>query len=92
MPGTIYAKILTKDDNLQYLPPSHPTTTTTTKVGNTYSQFLPFQLFYSLFQLIHSYVVDTAIVFPHRKGPPYKRALKTLMLEYMQKFIQDNIG
>ena len=43
-------------------------------------------------QLIHSCVVDTAIVFPHRKGPPYKRALKTLMAEYMQKFIQDSIG
>ena len=37
-------------------------------------------------------MVDTAIVFPHRKGPPYKRALKTLMAEYMQKFIQDSIG
>ena len=46
----------------------------------------------STLQIIHSSVVDTAIVFPHRKGLPYKRALKTLMVEYLQKFIQDNIG
>ena len=43
-------------------------------------------------QLIHSSVVDTAIVFPHRKGPPYKRALRTLMVEYVHKFIQDSVG
>lgn len=43
-------------------------------------------------QIIHSTVVDTALVFPHRKGLPYKRALKTLMAEYMQRFIQDSVG
>ena len=41
-------------------------------------------------QIIHSTVVDTAIVFPHRLGLPYKRALKTLMAEYARKIIQDS--
>ena len=43
-------------------------------------------------QMIHSRVVDTAIVFPHRKGPPLKRALRNLMKEHLSKFIQDNAG
>ncbi|XP_013417107.1 RNA exonuclease 1 homolog isoform X2 [Lingula anatina] len=43
-------------------------------------------------KLIHSTVVDTSVVFPHKMGPPYKRALKTLMVEYMQKIIQDDVG
>ena len=42
------------------------------------------------FQLIHSCVVDTSIVFPHRLGLPYKRALKNLMAEYLKKIIQDD--
>uniref|UniRef100_A0A3B5LV98 REX1, RNA exonuclease 1 homolog n=1 Tax=Xiphophorus couchianus TaxID=32473 RepID=A0A3B5LV98_9TELE len=41
-------------------------------------------------KLIHSSVVDTAIVFPHRLGLPYKRALKTLMADYLKRIIQDN--
>ena len=41
-------------------------------------------------QLIHSSVVDTAIVFPHRLGLPYKRALKNLMADYLKRIIQDN--
>jgi len=43
-------------------------------------------------QIIHSQVVDTAIVFPHRMGLPYKRALKTLAKEFLHKFIQNDIG
>lgn len=41
-------------------------------------------------QLIHSSVVDTAIVFPHRLGLPYKRALKNLMADHLKRIIQDN--
>lgn len=41
-------------------------------------------------QLIHGTVVDTAIVFPHRLGLPYKRALRTLMADYLKRIIQDN--
>lgn len=41
-------------------------------------------------KLIHDTVVDTSLVFPHRRGPPYKRALKTLCNEYLSKNIQNN--
>ena len=43
-------------------------------------------------QLIHSCVVDTAIVFPHKLGLPHKRALKTLAKDILHKFIQNDIG
>lgn len=42
-------------------------------------------------KLIHCTVVDTAIVFPHRLGLPYKRALRTLMADYLKRIIQDNV-
>nr|XP_014341551.1 PREDICTED: RNA exonuclease 1 homolog [Latimeria chalumnae] len=42
-------------------------------------------------KLIHSTVVDTAVVFPHRLGFPYKRALKTLMADYLKRIIQDSV-
>uniref|UniRef100_A0A915JE59 Uncharacterized protein n=1 Tax=Romanomermis culicivorax TaxID=13658 RepID=A0A915JE59_ROMCU len=42
-------------------------------------------------KIIHNNVVDTSIVFPHRMGLPYKRALKTLMLEFLEKIIQDEV-
>ncbi len=41
-------------------------------------------------QIIHDTVVDTSVVFPHRMGPPFKRALQTLMVEILQKIIQNN--
>ncbi|XP_029939486.1 RNA exonuclease 1 homolog [Salarias fasciatus] len=43
-------------------------------------------------KLIHSTIVDTAIVFPHRLGLPYKRALKNLMADYLKRIIQDDVG
>ena len=43
-------------------------------------------------QFTHSAVVDTALVFPHPRGLPYKRALKSLIAEHLHRFIQDNIG
>jgi RNA exonuclease 1 len=39
---------------------------------------------------VHETIVDTSLVFPHAKGRPYKRALKTLMSEYLAKIIQEN--
>ncbi|KAM3938821.1 RNA exonuclease 1 homolog isoform 2-T2 [Leptodactylus fuscus] len=42
-------------------------------------------------KLIHPTVVDTAIVFPHRLGLPYKRALRSLMADYLKRIIQDNV-
>ncbi|XP_063146821.1 RNA exonuclease 1 homolog isoform X2 [Candoia aspera] len=42
-------------------------------------------------KLIHCLVVDTAVVFPHRLGLPYKRALRTLMADYLKRIIQDSV-
>uniref|UniRef100_A0A7N4PZV4 RNA exonuclease 1 homolog n=1 Tax=Sarcophilus harrisii TaxID=9305 RepID=A0A7N4PZV4_SARHA len=42
-------------------------------------------------KLIHTTVVDTSVVFPHRLGLPYKRALRTLMADYLKRIIQDNV-
>ncbi|XP_078054479.1 RNA exonuclease 1 homolog isoform X2 [Mustelus asterias] len=42
-------------------------------------------------KLIHSTVIDTAVVFPHRLGFPYKRALRNLMADYLKRIIQDNV-
>lgn len=41
-------------------------------------------------QVIHSTVVDTAVLFPHRLGLPYKRSLRNLMADYLRQIIQDN--
>jgi len=41
-------------------------------------------------KLIHKTVVDTSVVFPHRMGAPFKRALKNLTSEYLQKIIQED--
>ncbi|XP_066430594.1 RNA exonuclease 1 homolog isoform X2 [Eleutherodactylus coqui] len=42
-------------------------------------------------KLIHPTVVDTAVVFPHRLGLPYKRALRSLMADHLKRIIQDNV-
>ncbi|XP_060089108.1 LOW QUALITY PROTEIN: RNA exonuclease 1 homolog [Heteronotia binoei] len=42
-------------------------------------------------KLLHSTVVDTAVVFPHRLGLPYKRALRTLMADHLKRIIQDSV-
>ncbi|XP_060641038.2 RNA exonuclease 1 homolog [Anolis sagrei] len=42
-------------------------------------------------KLIHCTVVDTSVVFPHRLGLPYKRALRTLMADYLKRIIQDSV-
>ncbi|XP_065831133.1 RNA exonuclease 1 homolog isoform X2 [Oscarella lobularis] len=41
-------------------------------------------------KIIHAKVVDTSVVFPHAKGRPYKRALRTLAAEFLNKIIQDS--
>ena len=41
-------------------------------------------------KMLHSVVVDTAVVFPHKMGPPYKRALRTLAVEQIQRIIQND--
>ncbi|XP_077391152.1 RNA exonuclease 1 homolog [Festucalex cinctus] len=42
-------------------------------------------------KLIHSSIVDTAIVFPHKLGLPHKRALRNLMADYLKRIIQDSV-
>lgn len=41
-------------------------------------------------KLIHQTVIDTAAVFPHRRGLPYRRALRTLAAEFLQLIIQND--
>ncbi|XP_010280171.1 PREDICTED: RNA exonuclease 1 homolog, partial [Phaethon lepturus] len=43
-------------------------------------------------KLIHDTVVDTSIVFPHRLGLPYKRALRSLAADYLRRIHQDDVG
>ncbi|KAI5942167.1 RNA exonuclease 1 [Manis javanica] len=47
---------------------------------------------YSLYalKLIHTSVVDTTVLFPHRLGLPHKRSLKSLVADYLQRIIQDD--
>nr|XP_039320837.1 exonuclease GOR-like [Saimiri boliviensis boliviensis] len=40
-------------------------------------------------KLIHSTVVDTAVLFPHYLGFPYKRSLRKLTADYLGRVIQD---
>ncbi|KAI0650783.1 ribonuclease H-like protein [Trametes meyenii] len=39
-------------------------------------------------RMIHHRCVDTAILFPHAAGPPYRRALRALAKEYLGQTIQ----
>ncbi|KAA0183895.1 hypothetical protein HAZT_HAZT004099 [Hyalella azteca] len=41
-------------------------------------------------KLIHHTVVDTSVLFPHKMGPPYKRALRNLASEHLKKIIQND--
>ena len=38
--------------------------------------------------LIHTRVIDTAALYPHKQGWPFKRSLKDLALEYLHKEVQ----
>lgn len=41
-------------------------------------------------KLIHDFVVDTSILYPHKMGLPKKKALKTLCIDNLKKIIQEN--
>lgn len=41
-------------------------------------------------KMIHNRVVDTSVLFPHKMGPPKKRALKTLCIENLKRIIQED--
>ncbi|WVO13069.1 hypothetical protein L204_100679 [Cryptococcus depauperatus] len=40
-------------------------------------------------RLLHDKVIDTAVIFPHEKGAPYRRALRDIVKEKLGIFIQD---
>ena len=41
-------------------------------------------------RLLHNTVVDTSVVFPHKRGAPFKRALRTLAEEHLKRIIQSD--
>ena len=41
-------------------------------------------------KIVHSTVIDTAEVFHHRRGLPFKRALRTIVAEIMHQIIQES--
>ncbi|KAG8178381.1 hypothetical protein JTE90_005274 [Oedothorax gibbosus] len=43
-------------------------------------------------KLFHKTVVDTSVVFPHKLGLPFKRALRNLSSEKLNKIIQNDVG
>lgn len=43
-----------------------------------------------MLKLIHDVVVDTSVLYPHKMGPPKKRALKTLCIENLKRIIQES--
>lgn len=43
-------------------------------------------------KIFHKRFIDTAQLFPHKRGLPYKRALRTLMVEHLRVIIQEDVG
>jgi len=43
-------------------------------------------------KIFHKKFIDTAQLFPHKRGLPYKRALRTLMVENLRVIIQEDAG
>lgn len=43
-------------------------------------------------KIFHQRFVDTAQLFPHKRGLPFKRALRTLMVENLRVIIQEDVG
>nr|XP_055061098.1 RNA exonuclease 1 homolog isoform X1 [Misgurnus anguillicaudatus] len=42
-------------------------------------------------KIIHSSVIDTSVVFPHRLGLPHKRELNSLTGDYLRRIIQESV-
>ena len=41
-------------------------------------------------KFIHDVIVDTSVLYPHKMGPPKKKALKTLCIDHLKKIIQED--
>lgn len=42
-------------------------------------------------KIIHGVIIDTSVLYPHSRGPPFKKALRTLAEEHLQRKIQTGI-
>ncbi|KAE9555778.1 hypothetical protein FO519_000992 [Halicephalobus sp. NKZ332] len=42
-------------------------------------------------RIVHKNVIDTSVLYPHKQGPPFKRALKNLSSEVLMKIIQEDV-
>ncbi|TKA31790.1 hypothetical protein B0A50_01869 [Salinomyces thailandicus] len=47
---------------------------------------------FNALQITHPYVIDTALLFPHPRGPPLKSSLKWLAQKYLSREIQKGHG
>jgi RNA exonuclease 1 len=43
-------------------------------------------------RIVHQKIIDTAAIFPHPSGLPFKISLKKLMKDYLNREIQDGNG
>lgn len=43
-------------------------------------------------KIVHSNIIDTSVLFPHKLGLPHKRALRALASEYLKKIIQNDVS
>jgi len=41
-------------------------------------------------KFVHDCVIDTSVLFPHRLGPPLKRALRSLASDFLSRIIQES--
>lgn len=41
-------------------------------------------------KIVHDKIVDTSILYPHTRGPPLKRALKSLCQDFLHRTIQNS--
>lgn len=43
-------------------------------------------------KIVHNSIIDTSVLFPHKLGLPYKRALRNLASDYLKKIIQNDVS
>ncbi len=43
-------------------------------------------------KIVHTKIIDTAIIYPHQRGPPYKNALRYLVSKFLRREMQRATG
>ena len=43
-------------------------------------------------KLVHTRIIDTAVIYPHHKGPPYKNALRYLVSKFLRREMERSTG